>query len=588
MLGVGIGRPADKRASHTLPRCNLGTAGEADAVSLAAHIPLNHARDYLRQHFAVAAGLEPMDYRPLGSIPDGDPDVRRSCLEMMNQCRDRAHESLAGCIAAAKIPVWGAQDDGQLGVVAPDWAAKCFDGEDGLRADGLYLARDAFTELVRSIAPEESRRHLTENYGSLWASREFDPSRVEPNAIRWDDYEQSDHIELEQLSKQAAKDQWWTWPEAIAWIGERDCDNIATLRFWASRWRGDGDPTVAIAAQDYIARQYCESPSEAEAALIASIESGIVKSHGRSSRDGLSAPLDKGHWRGGTVVYSEGTAQLASATNKLIAWAFDIAVDRADLMREFPGEGMSERSNLGIQNGQAIATRANGWESIATPGPVTIPSGFIKLSDALFELAGSIAAADTEYRVLGLPDGSDALRDDRWIRELHHTQEAEQALLQALRGAALHSGLHAWTRREPHIEPELLDAALFSSNEWIQHQSFVLSMICTYPTQRYARLEGWPLFLRKEDWQRWKLSAGVSSVLVPPAARRRGRTPGSGTYANADATLLAEMKVLIDAGKANSPDGAAKMVAAKAAGFATIESKASRLARAYRVQSFGE
>jgi hypothetical protein len=254
------------------------------------------------------------------------------------------------------------------------------------------------------------------------------------HAIRWDDYEQSDRIELGRLSEQAAKDQWWTWPEAIAWLGERDSKNIATLRFWASRWRGDGDPAIAIAAQDYIARQYCVSPREAEAALIRSIESGIVKTYGRSSRNGISVPLDKGHWRGGTVVYSEGTAQLASATNMLIAWAFDIAVDRADLMRGFPGEEISEGSGIGIQDGQAV----------------------------------------------------------------------------------------------------------------------------------------------------------VSSESGSSAARQRGRRLGSGTYAIADAPLLAEMKDLIEAGKANSPDGAAKMVAAKAAGAATIESKASRLARAYRGQPLGE
>jgi len=64
--------------------------------------------------------------------------------------------------------------------------------------------------------------------------------------------------------------------------------------------------------------------------------------------------------------------------------------------------------------------------------------------------------------------------------------------------------------------------------------------------------------------------------------RGRGRTKGSGSYTEADGPLLAEMRQLIAEQVAFSPDGAAKMVADKAKGGGTAESRASRLARSYR------
>lgn len=63
---------------------------------------------------------------------------------------------------------------------------------------------------------------------------------------------------------------------------------------------------------------------------------------------------------------------------------------------------------------------------------------------------------------------------------------------------------------------------------------------------------------------------------------RRGRKPGSGSMANADAPLLQEMADLIATGRAFSPDGAAKLVASKAAGAATVDNKANRLAKRFR------
>jgi hypothetical protein len=72
------------------------------------------------------------------------------------------------------------------------------------------------------------------------------------------------------------------------------------------------------------------------------------------------------------------------------------------------------------------------------------------------------------------------------------------------------------------------------------------------------------------------------STKKPNTSKRRGRTPGAGSYAAVDAPLLAEMKQLLAEQKALSVHQAAKLVAERAHGGGTIDSRASRLARSYR------
>lgn len=78
--------------------------------------------------------------------------------------------------------------------------------------------------------------------------------------------------------------------------------------------------------------------------------------------------------------------------------------------------------------------------------------------------------------------------------------------------------------------------------------------------------------------------AGSQPTRVAEASpkRRAGRTPGSGSYAGADAPLLAEMAEHIASGKAMSPHAAAQLVADRASGGGGFNSKVTRLAKAFR------
>ena len=70
--------------------------------------------------------------------------------------------------------------------------------------------------------------------------------------------------------------------------------------------------------------------------------------------------------------------------------------------------------------------------------------------------------------------------------------------------------------------------------------------------------------------------------------KMRGRKKkGDGSYANIDLPLLDEMKELISSHRAASPEEAARMLAKKAHGSGSEESKAERLAKRYRENASG-
>jgi hypothetical protein len=59
-------------------------------------IKLSHARDYLRQHFAIDAGLDTMNAIPLGGdLKDVDPETRNALREQMQR---------AGTVPIGKFP----------------------------------------------------------------------------------------------------------------------------------------------------------------------------------------------------------------------------------------------------------------------------------------------------------------------------------------------------------------------------------------------------------------------------------------------------------------------------------------------------
>ena len=80
------------------------------------------------------------------------------------------------------------------------------------------------------------------------------------------------------------------------------------------------------------------------------------------------------------------------------------------------------------------------------------------------------------------------------------------------------------------------------------------------------------------DLKAWHPGPGGAQV---DQSKRRGRKPGSGSYAEHDAPLVQEMKALIDKGEAASPHAAAIQIVNKAKGSGTEESKVRRLVDRY-------
>jgi hypothetical protein len=79
-----------------------------------------------------------------------------------------------------------------------------------------------------------------------------------------------------------------------------------------------------------------------------------------------------------------------------------------------------------------------------------------------------------------------------------------------------------------------------------------------------------------------------STNAQPGKASRPGRKKGQGSLDNMDSPFIEEMRRLLQAGKAPSPEAAAKLVAHRAHGTSTFESKVDRLAKKYRARHGSE
>jgi hypothetical protein len=100
----------------------------------------------------------------------------------------------------------------------------------------------------------------------------------------------------------------------------------------------------------------------------------------------------------------------------------------------------------------------------------------------------------------------------------------------------------------------------------------------------------WPRFEPKSHEQRspaGKLAA-TEAVRSKDGVKRRGRKKGAGSFEDLDFPFLEEMALILEQGKAASPQEAARKVAEKAHGGGTLKSKAERLGRRYRKRGASE
>ncbi len=105
-------------------------------------------------------------------------------------------------------------------------------------------------------------------------------------------------------------------------------------------------------------------------------------------------------------------------------------------------------------------------------------------------------------------------------------------------------------------------------NVLVEKESYIKWLFAQYPREFSPHIEG--------------RHAEQTIESKPKQLRgKAGRKPGSGSYARSDAILLEEMTQLVKTGTVASAEAAARMVAPKAKGGGTLESKATRLAKGY-------
>lgn len=230
--------------------------------------------------------------------------------------------------------------------------------DDELRhGEGLLFWRneDGTTlDYVVGDGRKDSYLQVTVNRADLLREfRPHGPMGWEPEAIHWSDLDPPSLARAKELAREAGADEWWNWPQAMAWVGGRSLEHIATMRLCAEQWRGRDDHQfdVVLGAERYLAQAYCATAPAAEDELQRTIERGAIRTLGRATVDSPSHELKPLDWRGGKVVYNR-TATLVSASNLLSEWACDVAVNRSDLWREFRADGLAESPDNGSKGGR--------------------------------------------------------------------------------------------------------------------------------------------------------------------------------------------------------------------------------------------
>ena len=157
-------------------------------------IPVRHAVEYLRQHYAVEKGVDNMGYFHLGgTLQNADEDERAACASVHKEARERARAEIGGCLSGAKIPVWKETPEGDLVPCGGQWALKQVEQETA-QADTLYFATADWNLLLPKLTSDVSRRHFQnatagDDSLSLWLALElrraraaFDKSRKDQDA----------------------------------------------------------------------------------------------------------------------------------------------------------------------------------------------------------------------------------------------------------------------------------------------------------------------------------------------------------------------------------------------------------------------
>lgn len=123
-------------------------------------IPLRHAIDYLRQHYAVEQGVDNMGYFVLGGcLQSASAEERASCAQIHQQALERARAEISGCLDGAKIPIWLETLEGDLVPCGGAWARKQLE-QKTLQSDSLYFATSDWCLLLPSLTSETSRNYF--------------------------------------------------------------------------------------------------------------------------------------------------------------------------------------------------------------------------------------------------------------------------------------------------------------------------------------------------------------------------------------------------------------------------------------------
>lgn len=156
--------------------------------------------------------------------------------------------------------------------------------------------------------------------------------------------------ELERLIKKACNSKTWGWSSCLAWVKTGDIRNVALVQWQEEHWH-NRNQAVSFAAANILAEEMSALPTGATRSdLLCAVEQGRIVMHGRVSPEEASCVIPADLLRGCDVWLTSQSWCLGSARDQYTVWFYDVAFDRADVCREFPGDSLVEtRAGIAIK-----------------------------------------------------------------------------------------------------------------------------------------------------------------------------------------------------------------------------------------------
>jgi hypothetical protein len=150
-----------------------------------------------------------------------------------------------------------------------------------------------------------------------------------------DQFAASHESSIDQALRECSSDDWWSYPEAVAWVMSSNIRDVATARAWLRYHEGNGRAIEGGKLAAFLGTQAAEDAMELLANSAGGSGERSVRVQGWDCNGKLS-PIPASDWSGCKVHLVSGLGVLAPVNDHRFARCRDLLINREDLQLAFP------------------------------------------------------------------------------------------------------------------------------------------------------------------------------------------------------------------------------------------------------------